>query len=740
MKRIAFLLVFCVGWLVSCDKDRDKKEEPSNNGPFERMNGSIVFNHRPDVKITKKNEFPESGPKEPGFSTGRKRTGMTATAEDESDPELRANDYRFKLVAEMSTLTIDDVETQATHVVITDDNHAFVSFNDRGNARKGGVIVYKYTIKDGPLKDVEVDVEAISLIRLARAEISAIEYHDGKLYMTGASTDSNLGYIGSVHRGNPAFFMVVELKSDKTFNEDVDPVFIEQLTSFQGTSIRVVNNRIYVTTGDGTEGTKGGLYIYNANDYSLIKFIDGKDNARSVDADGSNVFLMQAEPARVTKYDLDGNNGTVIYANKDESWQHHAKSELLAWEDYLFVAVNESGLRMLYKNGEINAALDRPGEDEERHVTNSVCMNTDPKKNDEGKLIQSNLLLLANGEKGIYWYDVMKGKGDDDTDYIVSNGSNSALGGTSANFIASKGNIVFVADGLGGLKVLYVGFNPGDVPPDPDPACDDFMNYLYRGVASLLPEGRSVFRTNPAPDPIIQKLFSNADDVIHYIEVLNNNTELFISFLFEDCSWRNALGFFVIPASANVTTDEEEYAYYQNNIRPNLCTTVGRVNVLKEEYIIYRNIRSTTNRGTLEPGSTSQIGGKNRKFNAGDKVVLFMAPDSWNSQNDRVEINFTAGAYDQIFFTNQHFNLFTRVTYSNTFRQDFRGIQHNAFTAEECNSIVMFFEDNHNSSDTDYNDVIVSITDNTKGNLNTNIKLPRYTIKVGANGRPEIIN
>ena len=733
MKRIAFLTVLCVAWLIGCNKDDGGRKDDPGNGKTPLMDGSIIINQHPDVKITSLNAFPVSEPTGSGISPSRKRMGMIKTAEDGSDLELRANDYRFKEVAKMSTLKIDGVETQATHVKIT-DNYAFVSYNEQGDPHRGGVVVYRFTIHDGTLDDVTVDVEAISGIEMPHAELSAIDYYNGKLYMTGASSEPEFGYNENKDGYNYAFFMVMELNADKTFNKDAEPV-IQKLTSFQGTSIRVTANGIFITTGDGTNDTKGGLYIFKTDDCSLVKFIDGKDNARSADVDASNIYLMQAEPARVTKYDLNGNlvDGN-FYLTTDESMQHWAKSEILAWEDYLFVAENESGLRMLLKDGTVNASLDRPGEDKERHVTNSVCMNSDPKKNDKGDLVQSNLLLLANGEKGIYWYDVMKG--EDDKDYIVSSSSNSILGGpeSSANFIASRGNIVFLADGLGGLKVLYVGFNSGpDEPPvNPEP-CDDFASYLYQGISSLLPDGRSVFRNEA--DPIIQTLFSNAVDVMKYIEVLNNNTKLYVSFLFEDAGWNNALGYFVIPQSANAETDAAEYAYYESQIRPNLCTRIGNANVLKDEYIIFQNLRS----GNLREG-IYQIGGNNRTFNAGDKVVLFMVPDGWRSQNNRVEVTFGAGAWDQIFFTHQGINLSSGVSYYRTYREDFRGIQHNAFTAEECNSIVMFFEDNHNSSDTDYNDVVIAITDNVTGALNTNIKLPKYTIKVGANGRPEIVN
>ena len=733
MKRIAIIVtVLCVGWLIGCNKDDGGKEIPIVDSDFSLMDGSIIVTRHPNIKITSRNEFPISTATEAGISPSRKRMGMQTNALDENGAELKGNNYRFKLVAEMNTLTTaDGVTTQATHVKITDDGYAFVSYNDRGDEHKGGVIVYKYTIQEGTLETVKVTVDAITEMKMSNAEVSAIDYYNNKLYLTGASTEPKLGYDKATDAGNPAFYMVMELNTDKTFKE-VDP-HIGKLTSFQGTSIRVSNNRIYVTTGDGTEGSKGGLYIFNVSDYSLIKFIDGKDNARSVDFDNSNVYLMQAEHARITKYNLDGSdNGDLIY-DKNESNQHHAKSEILAWKDYLFVAENESGLRMLLKDGTVNASLDRPGEDEDAHVTNSVCMNSDQKKNSDGKLIQSDLLLLANGEKGIYWYDIMQDY--EGKDHIISCYDNSILGkpGLSANFIASKGNIVFLADGLGGLKVLYIGFNEGDGPPDVGEACESAMNYLYGGWSGdgLLPETRSVFR--PEADPIIKTLFSDVADIPNYIEVINDDTELYISFLFEGAGWNNALGYFVIPASANANTVAAEYAYYLNTIKPDLCTSDD---VLKDKYIIFNNIRSADNGGPLEK-KIYRIGGNSRTFKAGDKVVLFMVPNGWNAQNDRVEVSFSAGSWNQVFFMHKYFNLESEVKYlpyeGFPAWGDYAGVQYNTFYDMECMTMVMFFEDNHSSSDTDYNDVIISISDNINGEPITNFVLPKYAIDVPGN-------
>ena len=733
MKKFFLILtILFVACITGCKKDNTNT--PEENDPISLMDGSIVIHGRPGVNITLLNEFPEGVTNENFSAT---KNGIKG---DEVPNNLRGNDYRFKLVAQVSTWKIDDVEVQATHVKISDDGYAFVSYNEKGDPHRGGVVVYKYTITEGSLENVKVDVDFVDCMLLSDAELSALDYYNGKLYMTGASSNPKFGYNEGKDGFNYAFFMVMELEPSKKF-KPVEPNAIVKLTSFQGTSIRVHNDLIYITTGDGTNGTKGGLYIYNANDYTLVKEITGSeyDHARSVDVDDSGIYLMQAGHARVTKFNHDGSDKKVIYNESGESLQKDAKSEIFVWNKYLFVAENESGLRMLDKaNGKVNASLERPGEDAEKHVTNSVCMNSDVKKAFDAKgkpyTVNSNLLFLANGEMGVYWYDIMD---KDNKDWIVECNINSILGNPrlSANFITSKGNIVFVADGLGGLKVLYIGFNVGDPPPVAGEGCDDFMGYLYNGtdqVTMLFPESNSVFRPNA--HSIVKQLFQlpsvggAANAALNYIEV-TKETALYITYMSEGAGWNNAMGYFEIPAEVG-RTDKAEFDYWNTNIKPDMCTTVNnnKINVLNDKYIIFKNIRDGSKGGNMKAGNTYQIGGAGKKFKAGTRVVLFMCPDGWSAQNNRVEVTFTTGTTKQIFFMHKGFNKETKIPYASLYG-DFAGVQMNSFYSADCNSMALCIEDWHISgTDVDFNDIIFSVSDNLVHGKVTSFKAPEWAV------------
>ena len=443
-KFFVITLVFCVISFLGCDRDdkgKAKKEIPL-------MEDAIFQDENPDLTITSMNEILEA--------SGTKST-IRSSVGDENVSGLKANDYRFKLVADVSTLRVQDAdgitrEVQATHVKLSDDGYAFVSYNHQHAPNVGGLVVFKYAIQEGTLQTVKVDVSVVTSIRLPRAQINAIDYDKNTncLYLAGASEEPRLGYQGDE---NVAFFMVMELDAEKKFKIQ-EPITYTHLTSFQATSVRKYGSRVFVTTGDGTVGPEGGLYIFNANNYTETpKFIPAQ-HARSVDVDENGIYMLQANHERVTKFDLNGEFISRHQANN--VLQKDAKSEILVWNDYLFVSENDYGLRMLFKNnGDENVWIDRPGENPHIHVTNSVAMNSDVKKDANGNSSQTNLLLLANGGKGVYWYDVVKDANG--ADRIVAAEKNSILGDNSANFIESKGNIVFVADGLGGLKILYIG-------------------------------------------------------------------------------------------------------------------------------------------------------------------------------------------------------------------------------------------------------------------------------------------
>ena len=799
MKKFVLIsMIIFTAIFFGCDREKPNVPDPEDpnivliepvqptTAPTPIQNGAVIIGSiGGDVKqtsITITEEYPEGSSTKSAMSAKRLKSSLKAG--DGSSSQVAANDYRFKLVNHKSALEVpldgQTVSVQATHVKITDDGYVFVSYNKRDEPNIGGLVVYRYVVSGTTRETATVELFDVpdGVILMPHAQINAIDWDGSKLYLAGASDDLKL-FGNKVQREDPAFLMVMELDANKSFKTNEPKV--KQLTSFQSTSIRKYKDYIYIPTGDGTDPhntgviRKGGLHIYKASDCSFVKAILGDDYkyARSVDVDNDHIFLMQSYPARVRKFDLDGSNGQLIYDKSGNAMQLNAKTEILAWSKYLFVSENESGLKMITKSdGEVNDELDAPNKgagndwNPETDVTNSVSMNSDPKKafDSKGKPydVNSDLLLVANGEQGVYWYDIARTK--DSEDVIAVPSVNSVLAdpkagnGNSANFIASVGNVVFVAHGIGGLKVLYIDFNPGDEPEiiTTGQTCKSFMDYIYDGtdvITPLFPEEKSVFRSDA--HAIVKQLFQlDTDGVTKNVKAardltlnhikITKETELFITFMWDGAGFANALGYFVIPESAKVPeNDIAEYNYWLNTVKPKMVTNVGTtskpVYKLNDNYIIFKNIHGIYNTlrsgGFMLPGNTYQVGALGQKFNAGDRVVIFMCPDSWKSQNNRVEVQFTENNNDQIFFMHKYFNEITKIRYHSNFG-DFKGQQVNSFYSADCSSLVLMIEDCHwqwsttasSASDCDFNDVIFSLSDNLTNDKVTSFEVPYWAV------------
>lgn len=739
MKKYLWLVItFCSVSFFGCNKD-EPGDTPVLPDSVEQIFEGVYINNSPSIQPVSKNEYPK------GSSTDEGDFGLTGLSEKSlkstktvhpNDDGTRGYDYRFKLVGEYQTLEVllengSTVETQATHVKITDNaKYAFVTYNTKGDPCHGGVVVFDVSNIENP--------RVVSTLMTNSSEFSAVDYDGNKLYAAGATINPAFGYKGG---SNPAFVAAFALDNSMKFINEA-PAYV-MLTSFQGTSLKVTDNNVYVTTGDGTEGTQGGLYVCD-KDLKVLNFA-AADNARSVDTDANgNVYVMQAETARVSKYDAGNNVFSPIYSNTDEAKQHHAKSEITVWKNYIFAAENESGVRMLVaSDGTVNDQLVWPaGSDLENHVTNSVAFNCDRKSYmTEGTTFESNLLLVANGEKGVYWYDVKANKNNVDK-IVMCNTNNISFGDKlSANYIASRGNVVFVADGLGGLKILSITVDNGK-PDDPEPvdACTDFYTNFYdtKGTYKLFPEGQSVFRSGAA-DPV--KTYFTAENTQYVMKSIKvtGNTNLYISYIHEGAGFKNALAFYVTPEGQN--TPE----YYKNNINKAgvLYDLVGSTRVIRDEHLILKNISDVSEQGPLSSGQTFQIKNYNTQdgsFNEGDEVVLMLVQNGWSAQNSRVEVTSSTNAWNLPDFLNfdvlRNFLPTTSSLYTspsvngNANYTAFKGIQHCAFYTGDCNTIVIAFEDKYNDSDTDYNDIIFTVMDklDASGGSVMNIEKPYFTM------------
>jgi len=346
----------------------------------------------------------------------------TAQAKD-----LRSN-FAFRLKAEVPPPVHDGRTLMATHVFIDNDNEfAFVSYNIKGDEFGGALEIFDVRNIENP--------QILSQAIFPESDINSVHYEDGKVYLVGAT--SNVDELGF---NDPASFMVLNVNPNmQILSLDT----IVDVPSFSANGIYVSENAIYITSGDA-----GGLTILN-KDYSLVRK-ESIPDARSVTSISDFVYVLSGQPGTIWVY----NKTTSQFINSFQvggANTPHSKSEISAANKYLFAALNEEGMRMinLQNNpGTIRQHIPKPetpvGDIDANHVTNSVSFN-------------HPLLFMGNGVSGVAVGELIS----EQNDQIVLRGRMVFDDKTSTNFVQSSGNVVFVASGLGGLKILSISKDEG---------------------------------------------------------------------------------------------------------------------------------------------------------------------------------------------------------------------------------------------------------------------------------------
>lgn len=580
------------------------------------------------------------------------QANQTLKVEDVSDGLLKSSmeppqvdlnkNYTFKLRAEVAPPQYNGNTLMATHVKIA-DKYAFVTYNTKGDTYLGGLEVFDVSDISNP----KIVWQAI----FSKADISAVDYYNNKLYIVGAQ---DIDAMPEANLRTPAMLEVLSLNDQREIQK-VDTIL--NLDSYAGTGVKVNAEGIYATSG-----SNGFLKVYNLN-YDSI-FSTPIADARSVDSNSGSTYVLSGQPGKVsvfnrTNFSLE-NTFTPNGATIPES-----KSELAVTDKYIYTALNDGGMKVLNTDGTLKQLIPRPtvpdGADPVDYVTNSVSLNGD-------------LVLLGNGEAGLYIGGIVKSRSDS----VFLLGSIKFGAYESANFVESKDSVIFVATGLGGLKILSISVDEGVpaniIPTKPCPT-------LYSQIINLFPEG--VNNMNRYPElfsPNIPK------DII-----LTKESEVYLTFVAEGAGWKNSLGY---------------YTYNLSNPPKSIADL--------DKHILFPNVSGVNEGGGLNTGDMVQIG--TGKFPANTVVGFYLIAQGW--KNGLV----TDGRYTH--YTDIQFNPGNHQ-------------QHTLFVEKTCNDLVMTFEDidkdDHLSyQDYDYNDILFVISDNKDPNhktANTAIDLSNIPVK-----------
>jgi hypothetical protein len=619
-KFSVFGLLIALFFLYSCEKERGSDDPIDGNviGNMIVNNDQVSLNQR----ISARSEIMRVSPVT--------QSGLKSASEMER-VDLTKN-YTFKLVAEVAPPEYNGFTLQATHVKII-DHYAFVTYNTKGDKYLGGLEIFDVT----DITDPKIIWHAV----FENADVSAVDYYNNKLYIVGATNPDEKGY----DMQSPAFLEVLSLNDSHSIQQ-VDAII--DISSYVGTGVGVCSSGIFTTSG-----SNGGVSFFN-HDLKRI-YENPTADARDLALTCTDLFVLQGQPGTVNHYAL-SDNVLVQSLVVGNNLQAEAKSGIAATDKYIFAALNYEGMSVYNANGTLKQTIAAPvvpeGGDPENYVTNSVSVNND-------------LVLMANGEAGIYIGGMIESKNDE----IVLLGSVRFGESQSSNYVESKNNVIFVATGTGGLKILAISIDEG-VPEDviPTKPCET----LYNGIITQFPEG--VNNKTKHPDLFADAATKNL--------LLTKESDVYITFVDEGAGWKNSFGYYSYPADNPPASIDDLECHY-----------------------VFPNVSKVNEGGGLNVGDMVRIG--DQKFPANTVIGFFLVSQGWN--------NGLTGPGIYTNYTNKEFN-------TNSYQQ------HTLFIESSCDDLVMTFEDIiYNSdlsyNDKDFNDIMFTIKDNKAGLANTSFNV-----------------
>ena len=335
------------------------------------------------------------------------------------------------LVAEVSPPIANGQVLQATSVAIK-GKFAYVSYNMRGEPFLGAIDVFDISNPNKP--------KLVSEALFLDSDIHSLTFDGNKVYAAEGT--------GAPGFESPAVWESIKTKKGKLVLEENARV---PLPSFAGTSAVVSGKYIYVTSGN-----TGGLSVFDKKSLELEAYIDLPD-ARWVGIEDDRVVVVQggSPNGRISVLDEDSltllNTFSFVGADITES-----KSTVQILGQKALIAAGRGGVQVLSINtGEVVGTVSRPvvqNLDESVVVTNAVSADGD-------------LMFISNGEAGAYLAqaaeDFDEGGGDEPLDIMLL-GKLRFDDLESVNHVEYKDDILFVAAGLGGLKIVTVEVSEDD--------------------------------------------------------------------------------------------------------------------------------------------------------------------------------------------------------------------------------------------------------------------------------------
>jgi hypothetical protein len=330
--------------------------------------------------------------------------------------------FTMTLIAEIDPPQVNGAALQASSVSLK-DGYAYISYNTAGEVYAGGVDVVR--VNSG------MDPEIVSSVVYDSADVHSLYYREGYLYLAESASEPE-GSLAVVERMRVEEGKLQYQARERTF-----------LNSFAVTSVTVQEDRVFATSGN-----TGGLHALSHETLEAGAAVEA-DDARWVDADDSRVVVVQGMPGRISVYDKTKMAliGLWPFVGADIPG---SKTTVRVVGGKALIAAGTGGVQLMnLETGKIVGSVAAPeikGENASQTVANAA----------DGA---GDLIYASNGAAGVYAIEVSgtleDATGDKDVG-LTQLGKLAFKGLESVNHIAFDGNILVIATGRGGVKIISV--------------------------------------------------------------------------------------------------------------------------------------------------------------------------------------------------------------------------------------------------------------------------------------------
>jgi hypothetical protein len=360
----------------------------------------------------------------------QRETDLNDTVVVDTTPGLgkrsRAQGFSLTLAAEITPPVVGGQILQATSVSLN-GQFAYISYNLQGNTYAGGVDIVQ--LKGS--KNATIRSEAT----FSDTKVSSCSFDatTGNLYLAEAC--------GNPALASPATVEVLLTSGNKlSATGNIQSV----LSSYVATCITVSTGKIFATTGN-----TGGLYTLTTDSLKTTASTSISD-ARWVDYDANYIAVLQGA-GKLSVFDAA--SGTLLHTYTfTGTGIPESKSTVRVIGGKALIAAGDGGVVLMnLATGTIVGSIPRtvvPGLDPSLSVTNAV----------DGA---GQYLYISNGEAGVYVaqasQNLENASGDQPITLTVL-GKLQFSNLQSVNHVAFNGSTLVIASGLGGVKVVNVGF------------------------------------------------------------------------------------------------------------------------------------------------------------------------------------------------------------------------------------------------------------------------------------------